>query len=99
MSRVRIAQLLCPQRHCFLARPYESPDGEAIPAVAHRLKGIIAVWAKVGWIPQCLICRAESFHTADDPTPWETIEQAAPHLAERAKQAAAENAFFRASRG
>ena len=100
MTKVRLVQLLCQQRHCFIATAYEAPGGVEMPQIAQRLRIQFDEMAE-GRVtrPKCLICGGADFHTEDRATNWATMQEAYPHLMEHEKEQAATNAYFRASRG
>jgi thiol-disulfide isomerase/thioredoxin len=100
VSKVRIVQLLCPQRHCVLATAYESPDGAELPEIGARLDGQFKSLTDRGEMnPWCGLCRSRNLHAEDRATRFETMTEAMPHLEELARQNAATREYFRASRG
>jgi len=97
--RVRIVQLLCPQRHCVIASAYESDDGEEIPAVSLRLSiAVAAMIANCEMNPRCGLCHSDKLHFEDGVTAYSTIEEAMPALRENERRMAATREFFRAGR-
>jgi hypothetical protein len=99
MSKVRIVQLLCPQRHCIVATAYESPDGEADPEMTEALRRKFGALVGAGWNPWCGICSSRDLRPEDRPTIFATLAEAAPFLRHLADAQAATRAFFRASKG
>jgi hypothetical protein len=99
MSKVRIVQLLCPQRHCIVATAYQSPDGEVVPEITDVPQGKFAHMVELGVNPWCGICSSRDLQPEDRPTPYATLAEAAPFLRHLADAQAATRAFFRASKG
>jgi hypothetical protein len=97
--KVRIVQLLCPQRHCIMAMAYESPDGQQIPEISERLREAFRDWVARGGNPWCGLCHSRKLEAEDRPTHFRSMQEAMPFLqAEEAKQALTRE-YFRASRG
>jgi len=87
MPKVRIVQLLCPQRHCVLAAAYEAPDGTEDTDIAIRLHAEFNRLVGNGVLnPWCGLCGSLSLRAEDSPTPFATMEEAAPHLYENERQ-------------
>ena len=99
MSKVRIVQLLCPQRHCIVAKAYESPDGEPIPEITTSLVDGFALLVARGANAQCGLCFSRNLRPEDRPTKWATMAEALPHLEEEARRQAITREYMRASRG
>ena len=99
MRKVRIVQLLCPQRHCIVSTAYESPDGAEIPEMTERVREGFAELVKTGVNPWCGLCYSRDLRAEDRPTKFATLDEAMPHLMESAKQQAATRRFFKASKG
>lgn len=97
--KVRIVQLLCPQRHCVLATAYQSPDGRPILEMAARLRESFDEWVNRGANPWCGLCQSRELRCEDAATRFETMEQAMPFLRENERREAATREYFRASRG
>jgi hypothetical protein len=90
VSKVRIVQLLCPQRHCIMALPYESPNGEeqSVRSAALRLTFTRLVEEKT-LNPWCELCKSRELFCEDMPTKFATMDEAkAPLLAQEAAQMA-----------
>jgi hypothetical protein len=99
MSRVRIVQMLCPERHCFIATAYESADGERIPEVEERLRQTVAALRDAGVMNlRCGICGAREFQYEDAATVFRTLREAAPALREEEQRMAATREFFRGAK-
>ena len=99
MSKVRIVQLLCPQRHCYIATVYESPDGERIDEMTTRLLESYSKLIDEGHTPRCGICGFSRLTPEDMPTRFSTIAEAAPAILELERRQRFTREFFRASRG
>lgn len=99
MSKVRIVQLLCPQRHCILATAYESADGAEIPEIAERVKEKFGSLVNDGVNPWCGICKSRDLHPEDKPTTFATMAEALPFLEELSRRQALTREYFKASRG
>lgn len=93
-KRVRIAQLLCPSRHCIAASPYQWPDVsmEQAEALLHDLV------EQLRMNPWCGICGSQDLKVDDQPTKWTTMQEAAPHIAEIAARNLAGLAHFQRHR-
>jgi hypothetical protein len=80
---LRIVQCLCPARHCILAMPYETPDGEARPAAAELLREevdrLIATGIFNGGCGLCGAPRA-TWRFEDAKTRYRTLDEALPSL-------------------
>ena len=98
MSRVYLAQCLCPQRHAILAASGEALDQiEAEAEVLAPLKAAIGRLVAMGGIGrECGLCGASDDTWTYDVgrTPWRTMAEAKPHLEELERQQAAVNAAF-----
>ena len=99
MMKVRIVQLLCPLRHCFIALAYDSPDGEPIPEMEVKLREGFDRMVQKGAKPSCGICDSKKLHAEDSATRFETMEEARPFLQEAERRQAATRQYLRASRG
>lgn len=100
MSKVRIVQLLCPERHCVLALSYFSPDGEVRPEVAETMDLMFHKAIEDGMInPFCKICRSTVLLTEDRPTIFSTMEEASPYLREMERQQVVATEYWEASKG
>jgi hypothetical protein len=91
---IRIAQLLCPQRHAVLAIPYDEADMTP-ESVAELLREATAEGIENRKLkPSCFICGApaETWHIEDGRTRFVTMSEAMPSLkaAEAANLAARE---------
>ncbi len=97
--RIRLVQLLCPQRHCIIAMAYFSQSGEAHPDMEDAMSVAFhrAVEAKV-LNPHCGLCHSTDLHLEDGCTGWSTMEEAAPYLAQSAAAQAATAEYFRSGR-
>lgn len=102
--RVRIAQILCRDRHCIVAVPYLSEEGQTDAAITDGL----AIWVLDGikprWLvdgvltainPWCGLCGSHDLHVEDRPTKFSTLEEALPAL----RKAELEQATTRAAWG
>ena len=97
--KVRIVQLLCPQRHCIVANAYESPDGNELSEMVGHLEAWFAEWIRKGARPRCGICQSGDLHYEDMPTRFSTMTEAQPYIEELARRQAFTRVYFRASRG
>lgn len=97
--KVRIVQLLCPQRHCIVSTAYESPDGSELPEMTERLREGFTDFVNSGANPWCGLCYSRDLRPEDSPTRFATMDEAMPHLMESARQQAATREFFKASKG
>jgi hypothetical protein len=97
--KVRLVQILCPQRHCIVAVPYEAPDGQPIPEITTILRGEVeALIEKGGMDPWCGLCRSRNWTYEDQPTIFATLAAALPHLMAAEEQQASVREYLRASR-
>ena len=95
--KVRIVQLLCPNRHCVVAIAYESPDGSEIPKYGQEL--IEAIQSqRFGIHPWCGICQSRTLHPEDRPTNFQTLEEANPTLRANERAQAETREYFRRSK-
>lgn len=76
--KVRICQLLCPQRHCIIAAVYEDDKDTARNV---KLK-LAAKLTELKVNPWCGICGDIHFAYEDKPTIFESIADALPVLYE-----------------
>lgn len=84
-TRVRIAQCLCPQRHCIAALAFE-------PSTVSNEQAIESLQAFVARLdPWCGICRSVRLHIEIGQTRFATMEEAAEPL----RQLQAENMLAR----
>jgi hypothetical protein len=98
MSRVRIVQMLCPERHCIVGNAYQSPDGEPIEEMRSRLLEFFRGLCAHGAEDRCGICHSRKYTIEDAPTRFQTMDEAIPYLADNAAQQKATCEFFRAAR-
>ena len=79
---VYIAQLLCPARHCYLAGAdeFENPQQAEILRLLlqERFDKMIA---SEGFNPWCHLCKSRKLHIEIAKTGFQTLAEAAPHLA------------------
>jgi hypothetical protein len=94
MSKVRIVQCLCPERHCIMACVYVSPDGEAEPDKTEALCKAMAELLN----PRCGICGARDFRYEDGATRYATMEEARGPIAEAEMRQRLTREFLRQSR-
>jgi hypothetical protein len=73
---IHIMQLLCPQRHCFVAIAWD--DAKTMEGLA-CLELQIAADA-ISKTPQCAICGSTTFHREDGITRFKTMAEARPHI-------------------
>lgn len=93
---VRIIQHLCPQRHCITALPYESADGQEIPAHVDLLR---SMEAELGLDPWCGICGSRELFFEDRKSIFETMEEARGPLRHLEAEQATMRQFLKASKG
>lgn len=98
MSKARIVQLLCPQRHCIVATAYESPDGAEMPEMSERLLEWFAKLLAAGANPWCDICHSRNLKPEDRATRFATLAEAKPHLKESALRQAATLTYLKGAR-
>jgi hypothetical protein len=78
---IHILQLLCPQRHCFVAVAWDDAAGTLAGASVKLANATVQVLGDRGHEAfVCAICGSTSFHQEDGITRWETMAEAAPHL-------------------
>lgn len=80
MSKVRIVQYLCPQRHCILAAASDdTTDAELIHALQQKALQLIA---EKQFNPICGICGARQDRWVFEVgvTKFDSLEEAMPHL-------------------
>jgi hypothetical protein len=100
MSKVRIVQILCPQRHAILATAYESPDGAPIKDITDRLRyKADSLILDGGLNPWCGICQSRKWTYEDRPTQYTTMAEALPHFQNLADKQRTVREYLRASRG
>ena len=78
---IHILQLLCPQRHCFVAVAWDDAAQTLAGAsvqLANAKVQLLGGRGAEGFV--CAICGSTTFHTEDGVTRWETMSEAAPHL-------------------
>lgn len=84
MTRVWIAQCLCPQRHCIMAAAGEAADADAADqTVGTELREQVAALLQSGAVnPWCGLCRSpvESWHYELGRTPFRSLAEAMPAL-------------------
>lgn len=76
-AKVRLVQLLCPNRHCVVAAAYlpgESTFDEAVAFLRNQLQSLEAEW-------RCGICGSRRLGFEDAETRYDSLAQAAPELA------------------
>lgn len=97
--KVRIVQLLCPERHCVLAVAYQSPTGEADPIKSALLRETFdGLLEKKALNPWCGICRSTRLTCEDSETVFKTMEEAGPFLQESVRKQEATAAYLRSTR-
>lgn len=82
-SRVWIAQAMCPRRHCILAAAAVCLDHVAAAALAEMLRARVdELLAGKQFNSWCALCEARrpSWTFEPKPTPFRTLEEAAPAL-------------------
>jgi hypothetical protein len=94
--KVRIIQLLCPQRHCVAAVAYQSIDGN--PSLMHLRAMMISIemMVEAGQMSAtCGLCGASDLKPEDAPTRYETLDEARPELLKMQADNAATAAMWR----
>jgi hypothetical protein len=98
MTRVWIAQCLCPSRHAILAASAEAngPREAEQNAMTPLKENIIAMLADRVINPWCAIChaKAETWRYDLGRTRFRTMEEAAPHLRQNEREQAVTRAVF-----
>lgn len=85
---VRIVQLICPKHHCIMGGAYE--EGRSSYEETVRL---ISDFMKSSAVEhRCALCGSTDLHFEDARTKFQTLQEAAPYLAEQQRQ----NAMTRA---
>ncbi len=77
MAKVRLVQLLCPNRHAIVAGAYlpgESTFDDTVAVLRNKLQALEAEW-------RCGICGSRRLAFEDAETHFRSLEQAAPELA------------------
>jgi len=69
---IRLVQWLCPQRHCIVAVAYD-PEHQDHDAAIAQMESFVAA-ANV--LPHCGLCGSKSLFYDDQPTKFETMQQA-----------------------
>ena len=84
MSKVYIAQLLCPERHCILAAYDEFEDLPSANQALGYILGTMYARALVTKVinPWCGICRSTDWHVEIAATVFETRAEAQPFMEE-----------------
>jgi hypothetical protein len=93
MSRVKIAQCLCPRRHCLVAISFEEDqmtDGEAVAAIKLQFTTNAAL------NPRCGLCGAplEECGYEVGVTRFNSLREAMPHLVEQQRRQLAHRALL-----
>lgn len=70
---IHIIQWICPERHCLLGVAYDSKKETHDNSVA-VLKQYAAI---LGAIPKCFVCGSVDLSYEDNPTEFNTMEEAA----------------------
>ena len=96
--KVRIVQLLCPQRHCVMALPYQTDNGAEIPEKTDELKKTFAELVQRFLNPWCGLCQSRNLHTEDQPTIFRTMDEARSFLEQSERDQTATAGFFRNSK-
>ena len=73
---VRIVQLLCPERHCLVAAPYED-DRMTFRECCDALK---TAFDTGGFNSHCGICGSRDLHFEDGAKEFSNLKEAAPSL-------------------
>lgn len=94
--KVRIVQLLCPQRHCITALAYQTENGEEQPEQTEKLKTMLR---ELHLDPWCGLCRSTTLLYEDKPTRFATMQEAAPYIVALQQANAAMARFMQASKG
>lgn len=93
---IRVVQILCPLRHCTMAVVYNSPTGEPEPDKAKALEEQVHNMQAAGVLnPWCGICRSRELRAEDQPTKYQTMEEAKPAFERLAKVQAKTREYFR----
>jgi hypothetical protein len=102
LSKVRIVQCLCPQRHCWAAAPYLSanglPEPDKIDGLRQRIAKILEAAGKKRDDLCCGLCGSRKMHYEDAATPYSTMEEAEGPIAENAARQTLTREYFRRSR-
>jgi hypothetical protein len=99
-TKVRMVQLLCPERHCVMGFAYESEDGKADRQMSVCVTTRFDLMVKTGYVnPWCGLCKSKDLHTEDGATVFATMEEARPRLLEMEREQAAAREFWKASKG
>lgn len=79
MSKVKLVQCLCPERHCITAIAFQDlPESEAISKLQSIVDSSIASSLINPW---CAICGSRKWHYEVGKTRFSTMEEAEPELA------------------
>ena len=70
---VRLVQLLCPNRHCIVAAPYEESKSSPSQAQAE----LAATFKAMCFKPWCAICGSPDLRYEDSATHYQTMQDAA----------------------
>jgi hypothetical protein len=89
--KVRIIQLLCPDRHCIVEMPYQTEDGAEQPDKVARLKEKAAAMNLDPW---CGICKSRQLTYLDRPTKFRTMDEAEPFFRQIAAEQLATRRFL-----
>ena len=76
-TKVRLVQLLCPNRHAIVAGAYlpgQSTFDDTVAVLRNKLQALEAEW-------RCGICGSRRLAFEDAETHFDSLEQAAPELA------------------
>lgn len=82
MAKIKLTQLLCPQRHCIGAMAFDpeiSTENEVKVLLSAGLAGL-------GANPWCGICGSPELKFETGDTKFDSMSEALPHLAEEARQ-------------
>ncbi len=82
-AKVRLVQLLCPNRHCVFASAYLPGESTFAAISAHIRRRMTELGAN--W--RCGLCESVDLRFEDAETRYNSLEEALPHLARtQAKQ-------------
>jgi hypothetical protein len=78
--RIWIAQVLCPSRHAIVAVAFDVAEYSPDDAVARLQSSVSSTVAAGGLNPWCGLCGSRVWTVEAGPTPWTTMDEAAPHI-------------------
>lgn len=98
-TRVWIAQILCPRRHCILAAAFDDATVSVPQAEAGLVTEVVRLVA-IGAIGEtCNICGSSAWRCESGRTPFRSMEEARLAIEQLQRENEAARRFFAAAKG